>query len=221
MNFIQLVQGVNNRIGIQGTGPSSVDITSYEAQIVNAVKDAWLDIQDYRDQWKWMRDSKSFIMTTGKTSYTPSEIFGPSNRLRNWHKDTFYIQESGGIKQPLAFVDYDVYTHRHINDSVSKKPHEYTIRPWDNTLLFQSPDMAYTILCEYQKTPQELSASADVPEMPSHFHIAIMYKALDDYGAAMSFNEIQQKFNLKYVQALGGILREQLPSVKLKVRGIA
>lgn len=220
MNFIQLVQETSRRVGIQGVGPSAVDVSSYETQIVKAVQDGWMEIQRMRPTWRWMREHKDFLLTTGKTTYTTSDIFGTSPRLRNWHKETFYITKSGK-KSVLLYYDYDYYVYRHINDSVNKQPYEFTIRPQDNALIFESPDMAYTISCDYQKTPQRLVNETDIPEMPTWFHELIIYKALELYGAGVSFNEINTEYGGHYSILMGQLMREQNPRVKLKVRGIA
>lgn len=220
MNFITLVQETRNRVGIQGIGPSSVDTNTYEAQIVSAVEDSWLDIQNYRPNWKWMRESEDFLVSQGVTDYTPTDVFGPNDRLRYWLKDTFYITVDSN-KSILRHVDYDNYVRRHNNDTVEKVFYEFTIRPQDNALIFPLPDQFYTIDCDYQKTPQEFTADADIPEMPPYFHKAIIYGAVSTYAASIEFYSVSDKFEAKRVEILGGLMREQNPREKLKVSGIA
>lgn len=220
MTFIELVREVSRRVGLQGTGPASVDISSYETQLVKAVQDAWSWVQLYRTDWRWMRASKSFLTVADKDVYSTQDVFGVNPRLRSWLTGTFYI-ESNGQKSPLTYIDYDEFIYRHINDNNSKKPHEFTIRPYDNALVFVTPDDVYTIYCDYQKTPQELVNTTDTPEMPSRFHRLIIFIALDLYASEISFAEIQSRFSLEAAKMFGALLREQNPRTKLKVRGIA
>jgi len=220
MNFINLVQETRNRVGIQGVGPSSIDTTTYEAQVVSAVKDSWLNIQNLRPVWKWMRDTKSFLISQGVSEYTPLTIFGPNHRHRTWLKDTFYIT-SNGNKSSLRYVDYDVYINRYINNIVEGPFYEFTIRPYDNALLFPLPDEAYSIDCDYQKSPQELTTDSAVPELPGYFHMAIVYGAVQLYAAAIGFLEVYDEFSTQHAIVLGNLMREQNPRERLKVRGIA
>ena len=220
MNFIQLVQETARHVGLQGTGPASVDINTYETQIIKAVQDAWRIIQTYRTKWDWMRDNTNFLMTIGQEIYTPTDVLGLSPRLRSWLEDTFYIEEDGQ-RASLRYVHYDEYNYRYMNDEVSRRPYEFTIRPWDRALQFAKPDKAYTIICDYQKTPQELVAETDIPEFAEHFHILIVFKALELYGAAISFQEITSMYGVEAAKMWGSLMREHNPRTRLKVRGIA
>lgn len=220
MNYITLVQETRKRVGIQGSGPSAVTVDGYESQIVAAVKDSWETIQNYRPKWKWMRAEKSFLMTIGKSTYTLSEIFGPSYRHKIWLEDTLYfMKDSKNI--PLTYVDFDTFRLRYLNTPPNGVLNEFTIRPYDNALVFTPPDVAYTVTACYQKSPQILTNDSDTPEMPTYFHNLIMYGALENYGYSISYHDVGQFYGIKYAKLMSDLLRDQNPREKLKVRGIA
>lgn len=211
MNFLEMVRAVRKRAKLQGTGPDSVDTTGEEAGLVLAVHDAWIDIQNMRKFWMWMRTERQFLMVVGKSTYTTTESLGPNPRLGKWLVDTFYITVNNK-KSKLRYLPYDIYKDRHINDSGNTLPHEFTIRPSDDALIFPSPNVVYTISCEYQKSAQELTTNTEVPELPTRFHWVIVYKALEEYGASIGYFELQTKYDEKYFDAIQELLASQNPA---------
>jgi len=221
MNFLQLAQDVRKRVGIQGTGPSSVSATGYEALILAAVHDAWQDLQGYRDNWAWMRTKASFTIGVAATEYTPTTILGPTNRFRVWIPETCYA-EILGKKVPMRYIDdYDYYMSKHINDTVGTKPTEFTIKTDKSTLVFNMVDAPYNVICSYYKSPQELVLATDTPEMPAIHHLWIVYEAIARYSASISMTAMYQLYSGKADILLGQIMRDFIPAARFQVRGIA
>jgi hypothetical protein len=221
MNFLELVKAVRSRVGMQGTGPSSVtSATSAELDLVNAVSDAWVDIQLFRKDWKWMRDTTNFLLSVGTTTYTISDIFGPNDRHSHWLLGTFYILIDGK-KRPLRFVEYDKYVYTHRDDSDSYQPSEFTVRSWDEALIFPSPNNTYTIYADYQKSPQELTSNTDEPELPNQFHRLIMYAAIEKYSVVIVTPELFNQYSVQYATMMGQLMRSQLESKQIYPSGLA
>ena len=214
-----MAQKVRQLVGMQGTGPSSVDATGSDAIFLEVVKNAWTDIQNYRPEWKWLRANKTFNLVAGTSTYTPAAIFGPTNRFKSWYNDTFYILVSGK-KTPLRFLEYDVFRYYHINDSTQTTPNEFTIRPNDSAVLFTLPDSNYGIDCDYKKTVQSLTLATDIPECPEDYHMLIVYEALARYAISIGAGYLYDEYNQKASELLGALLREQNPRKIFKVRGI-
>ncbi len=219
MQFIQMAQAVRKLVGLQGSGPSSVDATGVEGMFIELVKTSWKDIQNSRSKWKWMRDEKTFSMVVGTTAYTPATVFGPVNRFKHWYKDTFFVTV-GGQKTPLRFVEFDTFRDRHINDTTNAPIYDFTIRPKDSALIFTPPDSTYTITCCYHKSNQDLSAATDIPELPEDFHLVIVYKAVASYALSMAISHIYQEYSMEYNKLYGSLLRDQLPRDIFKIKGI-
>lgn len=206
---------------MQGTGPASVtSATTAEMDLVHAISDAWVDIQNFREQWRWMRGTITFSMTVPDTVYTPATIFGPNDRLRTWKKETLFALINDKMT-PLFYLEYDKFIHKNINEVSGRAPSYYTIRPWDNALVFPIPDEPYFIQADYQKTPQYLVDNTDVPECPAHFHYAILYYGVQKYDTVVIANESFDQYAHQYAVIMGQMMRSQLDKKVIITRGIA
>lgn len=219
MQYLKMAQKVRQLVGMQGTGPSSVDATGYEALFLSNIKDAWEDLQNYRKKWKWMREDVSFLTQIGVGTYTPSTLFGPSGRFKMWYDYSFFVT-IGSTKQPIRFVDYDTFIHKYANQIGNSPIHEFTIRPKDCALVFPNPDKVYTITASYKKSNQELLLATDVPELPLDYHSYIVYEAVSRYALSMSIGHVYQLYSVKASTILGSILRDQNVTDKFNIRGI-
>lgn len=219
MTFLELVKGVRSRVGMQGTGPASVlTASTAEMDLVTSVYDAWVDIQNFRDDWRWMRGTTSFLLAPPKEEYILSDIFGPNNRFKTWRKDTCRIVENGK-KKYLIYLEYDKYIAKYLNSDKIAKPTYYTIRPWDNALMFNNPKAAYTITIDYQKSPQLLANNEDVPELPVSFHLLIVYAAVEKYDTVVISNTSYDQYALQHMLMLGQLMRNQLPKKVVRLNG--
>ena len=218
--FIELARDVRSKVGMQGTGPASVSVSGAEEDIVSAVKDAWIDIQNSRPDWRWMRSRVSFSTVVGTEEYTLADIFTGSYRHRLWRKDTLYVTENGK-KKLLRPLDYDDFIYRHNNDTTNNKISEYTIVPESDAILFNSPDAIYPITIDYQKSPQILALDGDIPELPVYYHLLIAYAATEKYCAAVGSQSIYQQYASQHVEMWGQVTRTHLPKKEIKVRGLA
>jgi len=220
MTFLELVRAVRSRVGMQGSGPTGVTTaTTAEMDLVNAVSDAWIDLQLFRnEEWRWMRNTTSFNMVAGTNTYTESTIFPVNSRLSYWRKDTCYAMVNGK-KIPVYPIEYDTFIYRTNNDTSTRYPYIFTVRPWDNALLFNTPNDTYTIYIDYQKTPQQLVANGDIPELPTRFHLAIVYAAVEKYDAIIGTTSYDQ-YAQQHAIILGQIMRNQLDKKTVITRGI-
>jgi len=220
MNFLKMAQEVRLKSGVQGTGPSSADTTGYDQIFLVVVRDVWRDIQAAKKTWKWMRVSSSVATQIDKTTYTPAEVFGPTNRLKRYYNHTFFI-EKDGKKSELRYLPYEYYIRKHLNDTSAVVPSEFTIRESDNALIFPKPDGAYWIYFDYHKTFQNLIAATDTPECPEEYHNIIVYGATASYCLSMSMSALQQEYSQRFTEGYDQMVREQVPREVFKIGGIA
>lgn len=221
MNYLEIAQEVRRGVGMQGTGPASISGASQSEQdIFDAVRDAWLDIQNFRQEWMWMRRDSSFLTVANKTTYTLTEIFGPGYSFKNWIKKTFYVQVNGQWK-PLRFIDYDSFIYREQNNTQPKPPSSYTIVPWNDSIIINLPDSDYSIKFDYYKAPQRLALATDVPEMPDYYHVMIKYHAVSKFSVIVVTPEIHTSNSQNYATMMGQLMRDQLMKKKIEVIGIA
>lgn len=220
MEFLKMAQEVRKRVGLQGSGPSSVSATGQEGLVISLVQDSWRDLQTLRKHWKWMRDTKTFLLSANVTTYLPATIFGPTNRFKRWYESPMYITVNS-LKSPLQYISYNQFIYLHNNDVDSGIPSSYTIRPQDNALIFPKPNDMYTITADYHKSVQELTLAPDVPEMPSDYHMAIVYDAIYRYSATLNIPHVYQLYAAQHSKLMGDLLRDQNPQLPFNVRGIA
>lgn len=221
MTYVELARAVRARMGLQGSGPSDVGSTiPIEQQIVQAVYDTWIDIQNYRTDWRWMRNTDSFETSAGVTVYALSSIFDPGYRFRNFHKETFYVTVDNQ-KQLMRFLNYDTFQQMYNNTDTNNKFYDFTIRPWDNAVVIPPPDAVYTVNFDYQKSNQLLANNSDTPEMPTQHHNLIVYGALEKMGIAILSMEQYDHYSQQYAIEMGQLMREQIPKKTVKTRSIA
>jgi hypothetical protein len=225
--FLQLCQQVASDSGtnISGTQPASVTSqTGRLGQIVRWTNEAWRNIQNARSQWRWMRGEFSGQTVAGTQRYASSAL-GVSSRFGEWvvtdedeDRWTAYKFTTGvSGEAPLCFVDYDAFYARFLRGSTqSGRPAFFTVGP-DNRVIFHPvPDAVYVIRGPYRKSPQDLTASSDTPEMPERFHDIIKLEGLlflADHDEA----PLQQvaRWQARLRQRMSDLERDQLPPVRL------
>jgi len=188
MNFLSLAQKVVEKGGIAGTGPTTViDQTGELKRVVGWVNEAWNDIQLARPDWRWMRGSVSFSTVANQSTYTPVQC-GVTD-LECWLVDTrqntfrSYVTSAGvGSENFLTYQPYDVWRDTFQSGAIRdtrSRPMVITVTPNQSLALGETPDSAdYTIVGDYQKMPSELALDADIPGLPTPFHMLIVYRAL-------------------------------------------
>lgn len=168
-----------------------VNQTGNLGKAVRWAADAYNELQTSNDCWRWMRSrfTLNTVALTEEYAYsdcTDSRLSATIDRFSHWlitdrrNPPRAYLTSSGaGSQYHLQYIDWDtfcaLYKIGNINPSM---PAHITIDPQDNIVLGPTPNDDYTITGEYQMSQQELSADADVPEMPSQFHMLIVYEAM-------------------------------------------
>lgn len=175
--------------------PSSVTGASdRHARLFNALADKWRDLQTERD-WRWMRGLLDSALTVGQQTYTASDL--GAERFRRWRPEDSsywpfcYIDGSPNTLWSLDYWGLDQFRHHFIFRNLGRTtPIAWT---WDeaNTLMVgPAPALAYKIRIAYWKEPTELVADEDEPDMPSEFHLLLVWEALIDIAMVDAAPEI-------------------------------
>lgn len=225
MNYLQLAQRVRQECRASGTGPSSVSNQSAEYQrILSWTSQANKEIELAQPTWRFLRASCSATTVAGKTTYSPADF-----NLTDWggwaldydSGDTFRNYDStAGLNSevPMFPIDYDEWRNTYLFGaarSVYTRPNTLALAP-DGSLAFGPITAAgYTIVGDYYRAPHDLVNAGDTPLMPSHFHMAIVYKAMQYYGASEAASEVydagKEQFNIIY----RALMNDQLPRYRL------
>ncbi len=187
-NFLEICQEVLSETGISGTGPTSVVGTvGIEKKIVGWVQKAWLDVQQYRNDWPWMLKEFSFTTSPSKDIYLLTEL--SLTDVERWELAgaTIYKTAEGKAgERYLGSIDYRVWWENlRIGTQTPAPPDKIMFTPGDNDLrVYPLPDAEYTITLRYFRALQRLTADADIPLMPTNqaWQDIIKWKALKYYG---------------------------------------
>ncbi|MBV5329137.1 MAG: hypothetical protein JZU65_16170 [Chlorobium sp.] len=186
--FLEICKEVLSEAGLSGTGPSSViSAVGVEKRIVGWVSQAWLDVQQYRDDWPWMVKDFSFITSPDKDLYPLSELL--LTDLERWEfsgASIYKTTDGKKAERPLKSAHYGVWWEKYrMGEQLTAEPGIIMAQPVDNALrLHPEPDAEYTVTLRYYRSLQILTSDADIPLMPpgSSWQDIIKWKSLLYYA---------------------------------------
>lgn len=224
--FLQLVNQVRSEAGL-----ASGDLTTLQSglslestRFKNWVVREWNLIQTAQPDWQFLRLTGEFTTTANQAQYTPQQAeatvdgtTGTAAILASWKKDSFRLSTAGASyadEAILGFQPWDVYRNMYQYGNmraVRSKPVLFTIDPQKNLWFGATPDAAYVVNYEFYRTPQTLSADADVPLCPDRFHDLIAFRALRAYGIFMSASEVIGRADSVIDTLYPDLVNDQLP----------
>ena len=200
MNFLELCRNVAGRCSVSGVIADTVNQTGKFATVVDKVNEAWLEIQQSSDIWRFMRARFVFDTVANKPDYsvplvTEAIKAGGLSSIRR------YMLEDNSVacwpkNQRAArtflgewpFSDYeDAYIYA---DSQPGPPSIFAVDE-DNTIWLGSiPNGVYTISGKLQLAATSLVAATDVPGMPEEHHLLIAHLATMKLAADDNLPEV-------------------------------
>lgn len=123
-------------------------------------------------------------------------------------------------QQPIYYTPYSDFAGFYDRgDNLSQgRPVRYSVDNSGRIVLWPVPDAVYRLTVPYKKTVQELAADADIPECPSKFHMAIVYRAGMYYAGSTEANRVGPNFAGLYRTMYRKMCNEQLPDVIVGTR---
>jgi hypothetical protein len=221
MTFIELCVRLVQEAGISGDGPSTIggNVGEYQ-RVINWIRQSNYEIEMEHSDFDWMRKTVQFNTVANQPSYTPAEC--AVTDLGVWKMDSFRCYETAagvGSEIFLAPVSYDYWRNEYQYNSrrnTTSRPTAITQKPSDRSLcLGDSPDGIYTVVGEYYREPIYMTADAEIPAMPSRYHMAIVYRAMMEYASYESAPEVYQRGELKYNEMLRRLEHDQMPKISL------
>lgn len=231
MTYLQLCQELRREARRTGTGPTAVTGQVGELQdMVSWAANAWTELQNDRQDWRWMRSSFTVNTTSGDDSYaytdcTDTLTSAAIARFGRWlPTDTdgtpvfkSYLTSSGvGSEAFLGYLPWGAFRSLYKTGTQNNGPPAYfTIDPQNNLVLGPKPDGIYTITGDYQRGAQVLTANGDTPDMPSRFHQLIVYLALSKYAGSVAAPEAMYRAASEGRSMMRQLERDQLPKIGL------
>jgi hypothetical protein len=138
-----------------------------------------------------------------------------------WRSDSFrsYLKSAGIATQIILsqYYNYSDFRDFYLLGSrqlVTARPLYITVAPDRSLVLGFTPNDIYVVTGEYYRTPQVLSADADIPLMPDRFHMAIVYKAMMKYGLFESAAEQIEAGKAGYSMIANRLMAEYTPIIQ-------
>lgn len=226
MNYLQLCQDVVRESGTVSGDTTPTTTTGQSGRllkVVNWVAKAWQEIQNLHDDWLWMRAEFTGAITVGTVRYTDT-LFALT-RWNRWitdnHTVTLYKTSLGVSDEgEITYIDWATWRIRYGRGTQTPgRPIAYTVSPLGELCIGPTPDVAYVIRGEYQKSAQTLAANADIPELPdTTLHTVIVWKAL---LLLAQFDEGQWPTGVAQVRCVDDLIsmKKYRPKVKIDFAG--
>ena len=205
--LLSICQEVSNIVGLQGTIQSVSTVSGYQATLIQYIKNAYEDIQSYRDEWDFLRTSVDISLTAGDTTYTPT------SDVDKW--DIFHIYYDS---KPLTVVSDDYYIQSKMSESGQSLPSFVSQNDTTKVLSFNPADSSYTVTAYYWSVAETLSANTDVPSIPTPYHKLLIYRAAADFCAFIGNGNLYQTYNTKADTLMGKLLRSNNPAKRVILR---
>lgn len=116
----------------------------------------------------------------------------------------------------MEYLDYDAWRDGYEYGALRQtqtRPMVLTIAPDKSIGLGPFPIAGYTILGDYYSVPSEMVADADIPALPSKFHLAIVYRAMMAYGQYESAPEVFNRGATEFSKWMRRVYADQLPEI--------
>lgn len=219
MNYLQLTQRLALEAGA-GTVSTTVNQTGEVNRLCQWINSAWMDIQEAHTDWQWMRKSVSFTTVTGQAIYSLLET--GATDLSAWNLDTFRIYPTAtGFNAETFLMRTDYESWRNVYQfgpqrTAVTRPIYVTAAPDKSLCLGPNPDdTGYTVIGDYYKVASELSGDTTSPDIPTQYHMAIVWRALMLYGSFEAAAESYQRGEQEFAKIIRRLELDRLPQASI------
>lgn len=227
MNLLQLAQAVKRESGLAGGGPTAFATASGDdARIFHWVIGAWREIDLMHEAWGWRRASAT-APTNGTTALAVSDFgmadFGAWKRAsRDYGVSAWRTADGVACEQQLAWMPYETFRRAYLLGAHQAAGlQHWSLTPGGDLLVGPTPDADHTVRADYIRDHTALAADADVPALPSRFHMLIVWEALLQYGGYDAASEVAQRARRNADALWGPLSQDQLPAVGWGARPLA
>lgn len=216
MTFLQLCQRLILECAISGSMTTTVNQTGEFLRVTTWINQAWIDLQDERTTWDFMRSSQlngggvSFATVAGQAVYPLGTGAGTvgvaATSFDRWVPRSFRDQTTAvgvGDQIPLAWIGYDAWRDGYsmgAQQSVTTRPVAIAVGPNNEICVGPWPTATYTLTGDYYRAPAQMTADADTPTgLPAQYHMAIVWRAMRDaYGLYEGAPEVLTRATSNY-----------------------
>ena len=214
MNYLQLVQRLHRESGRSTAAPTTVvNANERHARLFDWVADAWRNLQIERE-WRWMRTTLDVALTVGQQTYTGAGL--GADRFRRWRMDDdtynpwLYVDGSPNTLWPLQYTQLDEFRELYVYRTWgATTPVAWTFDEANQLIVGPQPALAYKLRMEFWKSPTELAADVDAPDMPEEFHLLLMWRALQEVAKFDAAPEVLARAEKNHAGLMHRLLLDQ------------
>lgn len=226
MNFLQIAQAVKRESGLSGELPSVTATTGDDRRIANWVNWAARDITLMREDWRFRRGSATLASTLSQSnpaasfSLTDFASWKPATRF---YKPTSYrLADTASTEGALVWLDYDAFRATYfVGTQTPGRAQHWSVAPDESFLIGPTPDTEHFIRADYVKDYIDMSADADIPVIPTRFHMLIVWRALMEYGGFDAAGEVFQRAQANYLAMWPQLVQSQIETPGFAARSLA
>ena len=232
MTFLELFVRYVHEVDLAvASDPTDVENQTGElGDIVNWLIESWKDLQTrHGGQWPWLRHTFTFPTVASQAQYefgdcTDSELSATITRFRTWRLNDewqppkiFLTSAGQGAETWLTYTPWPSYYQIYLignNRTTEGYPAHITEDPLQRIRLGPIPNDIYTVESDYWLSSQILAVNADEPEMPSDYHMLIVYRAMLDYGYRSISPEVLARSEIRGDQILRNLEGNRFPEFR-------
>lgn len=179
VNFLEICQRLAQEVG---TPNGAADITATAGQtgeakrIVDWAQTSWMGIAG-KAKWNWLWERPTLTMALNTS--TLAATLDPSR----YDKEGCYLPVSGQMGSFPSYLPWDMFRFQYPMVQPGPSFGVWTVAPDGSIRVDQQVTAATDFIVERWKTPTELSGDTDIPEMPVHLHMLIVWNAVVLYAS--------------------------------------
>lgn len=231
MTYLELCRALRRECGVSGTSTTPSAVTSQTGEmlrLVNWIKDAWIEIQGRHSDWRWMRRAFTVNTVLGDGVYTYGDCTdvdaaAPITRFGQWWAHdielpfTTYLQSTGvGGERDLPYIDWAQFRYMYRRGTQNNNVPSYvSVDPGDQLVIGPKPDGVYVVNGDYQRSAQILAVDDDTPEIPTQYHMLIVYEAMKKYAGYEAAAEVYDRGNEQATKLMRQLEANQKTQIRL------
>lgn len=239
MNFLELCQRVQllTRFAEGKLGTTPTTTLSQEGklrEIVEWVDMAYQDVQQKHLDWDFRVTRGSFQLSADTRSYSLASALGSTFAfLLPFVAEEFFRRyvriypTATGIsaESPVFFAPYSEWPGSVYDRGATgtSRPARFTVTPAGNIEFDPTPDLAYTVVCDFVRNIHRLStvvspatdADDNEPLFDEDYHPVIYWRAIHYYGLTREGGDLYQKSKIEYESYMRRMENALLPETTI------
>lgn len=228
MTFLEICKRLHLilRIGEGAPGSQPVAVTAQDgvlAELVGWVQMANDDIVRNSEFWKFMTKPHTFTLPLDGRVVTLATLLGVNADYKQVQpfvnaEYSFLLSraasEPEGGEQEVVYLPWQSFHgHSDIAPLSTGQPRYFTVNPNGDIEFDSKADRAYVMRSAYQLAPAPLVNNADVSQIPSRFHMTIVWWAVRNYYCVTrdSTQELSVKATAQLNRELTALRNSELP----------